>query len=117
METLSMRIRYRPLRIGWCLSDGDIAGLQKALRLTHTLWGGRFNPIIPVGDFELGRQLVTLFRVDVLFPLSEDEIVKTFIERFPYIPNPFSSQDLFIKESSGEGYARVLDLGPNSFPL
>ena len=110
METLSIRIKYRPLRIGWCLMDGDFAGLRKAFRLTHTMWGGRFNPIIPVEDFEHGKQLVTLFRVDVLIPMSQDENVKTFIEKFPYLPNPFFPQELHIRESSGKVHATVLDL-------
>lgn len=109
METLSLRIKYRPLRIGWCLPAGDFAGLRKALRLTHTVWGGRFNPIIPV-DLEYSRQLVSLFRVDVLIPVCENENVKAFIEKFPYLPNPFFPSELHIRESSGKVHAQVLDL-------
>lgn len=110
METLSIRIKYRPVRIGWCLSDGDFLGLRKVFRLTHTMWGGRFNPIIPISDFDLGRQLVTLFRVDVLMSVSEAQEVKVFIERFPHLPNPFLHRELFIKESSGKVYPILLDL-------
>jgi hypothetical protein len=110
MDTLSLRIKYRPLKIGWCLSDGDFAGLRKALRLTHTMWGGRFNPMIPVGNLDLGRQLVNVFRVDVLIPLSDGKDVKTFIDQFPHLPNPFFDPRLFVEKSSGKLSARVLDL-------
>jgi hypothetical protein len=110
MNTLSLRIKYRPLKIGWCLSDGDFAGLRKALRLTHTLWGGRYNPMIRVGDLDLGRQLVNIFRVDVLIPLSDGKEVKAFIDQFPHLPNPFFDPQLFVEESSGKVYTKVLDL-------
>ena len=101
MDTLSLRIKYRPLKIGWCLSDGDFAALRKALRLTHTMWGGRFNPMIPTGDLELGKQLVNIFRVDVLIPLSDGKDVKAFIDQFPHLPSPFFDPQLFVDEGSG----------------
>jgi len=110
METLSLKIKYRPLKIGWCLPTGDFAGLREAFRLTHTMWGGRFNPIIPVKDFDYGKQLVALFRVDVLIPVSKDENVMAFIEKFPYLPNPFFPPELHIRESSGKVHTQVLDL-------
>jgi hypothetical protein len=43
------------VRVGWCIEHDDLDGLRTALRLTHTLWGGRFNPIIPVGNPGLAR--------------------------------------------------------------
>ena len=110
MNTLSLRIKYRPLRIGWCLSVGDFAGLKKALQLTHTMWGGRYNPIIPVDDVDFGSQLVNLFRVDFLFPLSEDQKVTTFIEKFSYLPYPFMRKELFLREHSGKTYATIADI-------
>lgn len=110
MDTLSVRIKYRPVRIGWCIRDGDIAELRKALRLTHTMWGGRFNPIIPVDNFEYGEQLVKVFRVDVLVSPSDDEAIKSFTDRFPYLPNPFFPPVLFVKEDSGKTYSTVVDL-------
>jgi len=73
------------------------------------MWGGRFHPIIPIGDVDLGRQLVKAFRVDLLFPVTEDESVKSFIKDFPYLPNPLFPSQLFIKESSGKIYATLLD--------
>jgi hypothetical protein len=110
MDTLSLRIKYRPLRIGWCLSAGDFASLKKALQLTHTIWGGRYNPIIPVDDIDFGSQLVNLFRVDFLFPVSEDQKVTTFIKKFSYLPYPFLHNELFLKEYSGKIYPTVVDL-------
>ena len=83
MNTLSVSVRYRPIRIGWCVRAGDFAALREALKLTFTMWGGRYNPVIPIDDFANANKLIRLFRVDVLWPLTDDEEVKEFIKRFP----------------------------------
>ena len=110
MNTLSVTVRYRPIRIGWCVRVGDSAAMREAMRLTFTMWGGRYNPIIPIDDFEAASSLVRLFRVDVLWPVSEDEVVKEFIKRFPHLPNPFFHDKLFVPYSDGERSPQLLDI-------
>ena len=97
MTAVSVRLQYRPIRVGWCVRHGSLDDLRKALRLTHTLWGGHYNPVIPVGDRAFAGQLVELFRVDVLYPLAEDESISRFIEEFPHLRWPFFHDDLFIQ--------------------
>lgn len=46
MDTLRVDICYRPLRIGWVIQSGDVSAFRQAVKLSHTLWGGRFNPIL-----------------------------------------------------------------------
>lgn len=96
MNTLSLRIRYRPLRIGWCVRNGNFDDVGKALRLTHTFCGGRYNPIIPVDDTGFAKQLVDVFRVDILYPASDDPLVKDFIKQFKHLPWPSPLEELFI---------------------
>lgn len=110
MNTLSVTIRYRPIRIGWCVRAGDSAAMREAMRLTFTMWGGRYNPIIPIDDFEAASSLIQLFRVDVLWPVSDDEAVKEFIKRFPHLPNPFFQDELFVPYSNGERSPQLLDI-------
>lgn len=110
MNTLSVRVRYRPIRIGWCVRTGDLEALQKALKLTFTMWGGRYNPVIPVDDFDLACALVRLFRVDVLWPASEDNHVKEFIGRFTHLPNPFFHKQLFVPAGDDERSAQLVDI-------
>ncbi len=110
MNTLSVTVRYRPIRIGWCVSTGGFAALREALKLTFTMWGGRYNPIIPINDFEAASSLVQLFRVDVLWPVTDDEAVKEFIKRFPHLPNPFFQEELFVLHSNGERIPQLLDI-------
>src|SRR3546814_4564835 len=41
MSTTTFNLRYRPVRIGWCIEPGDFEGFRKAVRSNFTLWGGR----------------------------------------------------------------------------
>lgn len=110
MNTLSVTVRYRPIRIGWCVRAGDFAALREALKLTFTMWGGCYNPVIPVDDVEFASSLVRLFRVDVLWPVSKDEAVKKFIGRFPHLPNPFFHEELFVLHVNGERGPQIVDI-------
>ena len=76
---------YRPVRIGWVVPDRDVTLLAKAAAWSSCLWGGRFNPIIPIDDLALADRLVTAFGLDVLIPTDSTDTVRTFIERFPYL--------------------------------
>jgi len=110
METVSVRVFYRPVRIGWCLLSGDQQGLREAWRISHALWGGRFNPIIPVDQPNLADRLVKAFRVDVIWPMSKGEQVERFVAERKHLPDPFYHDTLFLKEKDREGRPVLLDL-------
>ena len=96
MSTLSLRVQYRPIRIGWCLEGGNREQFRRALRFTHSFAGGRFNPLIPVDVPELAENLLDRFGVDVLFPLEESEKIGGFIEGHDYLRWPeFQKAQLF----------------------
>lgn len=109
MDTINLRISYRPLRIGWCIRTSIKEDLKKALHLTHTLWGGRYNPLIPIDNQTLAKKLIDLFRVDALYPISEDKEAKHFIEAYPYLPWPMIWKELFI-ESDNKKLPTILDI-------
>ena len=48
MSKLSGQLHLRPTRIGFLLRPSDMASLRRIMRLCTCLWGGTFNPIIPV---------------------------------------------------------------------
>jgi len=110
MATNSIRIRYRPLRLGWCVRDGNWDDLRKVLRCAHTLWGGVFNPILSLGDPDRAAQLVRLYQVDALFPAEEDAQLTAFAERFPYLRWPDIHKSLFVSGEGGRGHATCLDI-------
>jgi hypothetical protein len=83
--------------------------LRKALRLTHTLWGGRFNPIIPLGGFDLACSLIKVFRVDCLYCISQSVEGDAIHAEFKHLLWPAFEKDLFIEGSRGP-MATFLDI-------
>lgn len=109
-ETLSVQVKYRPLRIGFCVEAGDFDGLRKAVRLTNVFWGGCFNPIIPINNEKLAKQLISVFRVDFLYPVSNTNNVENFIKKFDYLPYPFFYEKLFPKLRNSIRSSVILDV-------
>jgi DNA-directed RNA polymerase subunit RPC12/RpoP len=108
MNALNVTVRYRPLRIGWCVRQNDFEALRRSWLLSHTMWGGRYNPIIPVDDVEYARSLVDLFRVDILWSVATDETIESFIKSFPYLPDQFFNTPFISKGK--EKKAVILDI-------
>lgn len=94
MDSTNVRVRYRPVRLGWCIRDNNWDDLRRALRLTHIFWGGKFNPIIPVASSG-ADELVRRFRVDVLVDISDDAQIKAFMDKFKHLPWPLLEPALF----------------------
>jgi hypothetical protein len=79
------------------------------LKLTHTLWGGGFNPLIPIGDTEKAVYLAKLFRVDALYPVfdspisTESEELKDTFEHLSHVFWPLSpSESLYQQGAYGK---------------
>jgi hypothetical protein len=78
--------------------------VRRSLLLTHTLWGGKFNPIIPVGPGVASESIFRKFRVDVLSTASKNvsELAK-FVDSFADLrwPDYFWSEDFFWEVVNG----------------
>lgn len=48
MSEISATVRLRPTRIAFLVRPNDLASVRKAMRVSTCLWGGSYNPIIPV---------------------------------------------------------------------
>jgi hypothetical protein len=94
MANKNVRVRYRPIRIGWCIRNHNLDDFRRALRLTHALWGGKYNPVIPVGAAS-ADDLVGGFRVDLLFGLDQSSETESFVASFPYLQSPLFNTNLF----------------------
>ncbi len=90
MSATSASIRYRPVRIGFLVEDGRIDDLITAAGLNTLLWGGIYNPLIPVSSpkLEFAEQLLDLFSVDVLSPVSETKVISDFEEKHKFLRSP-----------------------------
>jgi hypothetical protein len=109
MNTTRVDINYRPLRIAWAIKSDDLASFRHAVRLSHTMWGGRFNPIVLV-DKPNAKDVVEAFRADVIVPIGESGDVKSFPAQIPHLISPFFPDTLFFQDKNRPGRARVLDV-------
>jgi len=91
-DTLSASLRLRPTRIGFLVRPDDLPSIQQIFQLCTCLWGGVYNPIIPVcatvpeawrnhpvltpTGAELGRGYLQFFEPDV-FAEAEEGLVET----------------------------------------
>lgn len=87
-----------------------MAAFRKAVRLTHTLWGGRYNPIVIVDHPDHAEQIIEVFRPDLIAPIGTSPAVTEFPERFPHLIYPFFHEGLHSQGSHGDGHSQVLDI-------
>jgi hypothetical protein len=86
---------YRPVRIGWVVTDRDVVQVTAAASRNSCLWGGRFNPLLPMSDRGLSDQLIGLFGVDVLLAVSPTEKTKAFIDSYRHLYFHMWSNSIF----------------------
>jgi hypothetical protein len=48
MVDISANIRLRPIRVGFLVRPNDLASVREIMRYCAAVWGGIYNPIIPV---------------------------------------------------------------------
>ena len=121
---VNVRIALRPLRLGILVRHGDFEGLWKAVRYNTCLWGGYFNPIIPVRDADLlsreergvfdpplADYLVQAFEVDLLYPISDEATLKSFSEARGHLEWPLGER-LVSDEGTRHGHLTLLDVKP-----
>lgn len=111
MDTLRVDICYRPLRIGWAIRATDFDSFRRAVRYSHALWGGRFNPILVVNNEAEADRLIDLFRVDFIVPIGDHTEVKDFPKKYRHLITPFFGDPVFVKDNEySHHYAQVLDV-------
>ncbi len=79
------------------------------MRLSNSLWGGRFNPIVIAGREE-ADSLIDSFHADVILPLGDSETIRGFLKRFPYLITPFFLAESFSGGVTKGNQAQVLDI-------
>ncbi len=70
MEPIHVRQRLRPLRLAFMVKPEDRDAALKAVALNTALWGGVYNPIVPITPSEECIGVVREFDPDMLVDLS-----------------------------------------------
>lgn len=110
MDTTRVDICYRPLRIAWAIHSTDREAYREAVRLTHTMWGGRFNPIVLVDQPEEASETIEAFRADFVIPIGTTREVTNFPAQYPHLINPLLPNDLFLRHPRETTRAHILDM-------
>lgn len=101
MTTKNISIKYKPIKIGFLVTEGKVDDLVTVAGINSLLFGGLYNPIIPISQSnnELAEHLLDVFNVDVIYSVNNDEHVRNFAEKYPYLQNPyFISTQLFYED-------------------
>jgi hypothetical protein len=89
MATLNVSVKYRPIKIGFLVREGSTEDLIKAAGINALLWGGIYNPVIPVSANQaITERLLELFSVDVLFALAHSPETDKVIADHPFLREP-----------------------------
>lgn len=73
----SINLRVRPLRLGYLVNPSDSQQVREAIRLSTSLWGGTYNPMIPVYS-----RTPSSWADKPLRPPSAETVVRGFIDAF-----------------------------------
>ena len=88
MNDIYASIRLRPTRIGFLVKPTDMASVRKIMRACTCLWGGIYNPIIPVF-----QTLPKEWRPQKYDRIKGLGVTKRYIE--------FFEPDVFVESESG----------------
>lgn len=99
MSEISAEISLRPTRIGFLVSPTDLTSVRKIMRICACLWGGVYNPIIPVF-----KRTPKEWQLENYPPLKGMEITKGYIKFFE--PDVYVEAEKGLLEDVGLGALR-----------
>jgi hypothetical protein len=85
VDTMRVDVVYRPMRVCWAIRSDDFASFRRVVRRSHALWGGRFNPIVFVDRPAAARNIIELFRADLVEPEGSSPEVRAFAETYRHL--------------------------------
>lgn len=100
MTFSSATVKYKPIRVGFLVRFGKTEDIIESVKISSLLWGGVYNPIIPVsdGDNNLAKHLIDLFEVDILYTVNSDGNIEAFKQKYSYLRIPSHYTDDIIYE-------------------
>lgn len=84
MDSIHIRQRLRPSRYAFVVNDGDLGAALQATSLNAALWGGIYNPIVPLTPSENPDGLIKAFDPDLLVNLTGTELPADLAGRYQH---------------------------------
>ncbi len=113
MKTIHVQQRVRPTRYAFIVNEGSLAASLQAASLNTALWGGLFNPIVPLTPVESRIGLLKAFDADFLVNLTGTDLPSEVAAR--YECRIVSRTDLV--RTDDHTRQRELGLGFNILPI
>jgi hypothetical protein len=111
MTTSNIHMSYRPARLGVLVREGNVEDIVAAANYNTIHWGGKFNPLIPVGpDSTLTDKLIELFSVDILVSLAESEEISKTLEKHKFLRALHQPTDSLLYTKGDTTYSLMLDI-------
>lgn len=102
MNTTRVYIKKRPIKIGFLIEEGNIEDLVEIAGINTLLWGGIYNPIIPINNSKrLGENLIKTFDVDtIICSKKNNKKINDFIKDKDYLKVGFEVEGVFLDKSN-----------------
>ncbi len=113
MDSIHVRQRLRPSRYAFVVNDGDLDAALQAASLNAALWGGIYNPIVPLTPSENRDGLLKAFDPDLLVNLTGADLPADLAGRHEH--RVVAPADLV--RTDDRTNRRELGLGFNILPL
>lgn len=113
MESIHVRQRLRPSRYAFVVSEGDLKAALQAVSLNAALWGGIYNPIVPLTPAESRNGLLKAFDPDLLVNLTGADLPADLVGRHE---DRIIAPDHLVRTDDRTN-RRELGLGFNILPL
>ena len=81
MESIHVRQRLRPSRYAFIVNEGDLAQARQAASINAAIWGGVYNPIVPLTPDEDRLGLIKAFDPDFLVNLTGASLTAEAVQR------------------------------------
>ena len=113
MESIHVSQRLRPTRYAFIVAEREMDASLRAVSSNTAIWGGIYNPIIPVAPAEACSGLLTAFDPDILVDLTGGRLSADLQRRFERrILNPDT-----LVSADPMTHKRNFALGINILPL
>lgn len=110
MPSFSLTVAHRPVRVGFLIRSGSSEDFLDAVSVSTSLWGGLYNPILPVaetGESPWIETIIRRYQIDVLVSASNPAAFSEVKDRFQHVPWPsmMGGEHPLLSELGGEGPA------------
>ena len=113
MESVHVNQRLRPKRFAFIIPPGDLSAVSRAASINTALWGGKFNPIVPIRENEELSGILKEFDPDELLVFDGVELPQEIEQQFE---QRIQKEESVVKEDD-RSKKKDLWIGFNILPL